>query len=96
MSHRIGPDDKSLRIDQDKCLNCGEPLTGVAALDGDAKPGEGDIMVCLYCSHVMEWTGERLVELSDEAIREMAGDPDMLEAVKFTSACQRWAKDNPR
>jgi hypothetical protein len=97
MIGRIGPGYESRRVDQGVCLNCAKPMTGVGMLGADApEPSEGDIMVCLYCSHVMEWTGSRLAELSDETIKEMAGDPEMLEAIKFTSAYQRWAKDNPR
>jgi hypothetical protein len=96
VSSRIGPGYKSQRLDQGHCLNCGKPLTGAGALATDATPSEGDIMVCLYCSHVMEWTGERLAELSDETIKEIAGAPQMLETIKFTSADRRWTKDNPR
>jgi hypothetical protein len=65
-------------------------------LTTDAKPRKGAIMICLYCSHVMEWTGKRLAELSDAAIKDMAGDPEMLEHIKFTAAYQAWAKENPK
>jgi hypothetical protein len=54
---------------------------------------EGDITVCLYCSHVMEWTGEKFSELSDEAIEDIAGDPEMLEVIKLTEAYRRWNKE---
>jgi hypothetical protein len=87
---------QSRRVDQGQCLNCGTPLTGAGVLGEDApQPSEGDIIVCLYCSHVMEVKGGRAAELSDEAIKDMAGDPEMLDTIKFTSAYQRWAKDNP-
>lgn len=78
------------------CLNCGKTLDVADALSTDAKPDKGDVMVCLYCSHVMEWTGKRVAELSDEAIKEMAADPEMLKIIEFTAAFQRWAKDNPK
>jgi hypothetical protein len=97
MIGRLGPGYESSRIDQGHCLNCGKPMTGVGVLGAeDPEPSEGDILVCMYCSHVMEVRSGRAAELSDEAIKEMAGDPHMLEAIKFTSAYQRWAKDNPR
>jgi hypothetical protein len=97
MTSRIGPGYESRRFDQGGvCLNCGEPLTGAGALSTAAKPDKGDIMVCLYCSHVMEWTGERLAELSDGAIEEMAADPEMLKTIEFTAAYRRWAADNPK
>jgi len=95
MSHRIGPGYHSRRIDQGRCLNCGAELTGVGALSHANKPRDGDITVCLYCSHVMEYKGGRVVELSDEAINDLAGDPEMLAAIQFTAAYQRWRKANP-
>ena len=85
-AHPLGPN---------ACLNCGERLDVADALSSGRKPDKGDLMVCLYCSHAMEWTGDRVAELSDEAIKEMAGDPDMLDVIQFTAAFQRWAKDNP-
>lgn len=69
------------------CLNCGHELTGISAPVTD-QPKPGDVMVCGYCSHVMEWTGETLVELSDEAIKELAGDKDLVAAVDFAAAFQ--------
>ena len=96
MSHRLGPNYKSHRLGLGPCLNCGQPLTGVGALGSAALPSKGDLMVCLYCSHAMEWSGEALSELSDEAIKEMAGDPEMLDTIKFTSTYQKWARDNPK
>jgi hypothetical protein len=46
-------------------------------------------MVCTYCGHLMEWTGERLAELSDEAIEEMAGDKDLLQAMAVVDRFRR-------
>jgi hypothetical protein len=93
MTHRIGPDYKSLRMSLGACLNCGEELTGVGRLDDEAVPQDGAaIMVCLYCSHAMEWVGGRLVELSDEAVKQMAGDKELTEATKFAGEFQRRGK----
>jgi DNA-directed RNA polymerase subunit RPC12/RpoP len=94
-----GGREKAMRshpISPNACLNCGKRLDAADAFSTNAKPRKGDLMVCAYCSHVMEWTGKRLAELSDEAIKEMAGDPEMLQTIEFTSAYQQWAKDNPR
>jgi len=74
---------KTQRIEKGSCLNCGKLLTAASA-QHDHAPKPGAIMVCLYCSHVMEWSGERLVELSDETIKAIAGDPDVVHAVKVT------------
>jgi hypothetical protein len=70
------------RLKQGHCLNCGHELTGISAPVA-AQPSPGDVMVCGYCSHIMEWTGDKFVELSDEAVKEIAGDPDVLAAVDF-------------
>jgi ribosomal protein L40E len=74
---------ESRRFQQGACLNCGAPLSGVTGDRDGVDPGS--IMVCAYCSHVMEWTGERLAELSDEAIKGIAGDPDVLAVVEATA-----------
>jgi hypothetical protein len=92
MTHRIGPGYQSARIDQGACLNCGKPLTGAGSLYADRVPEPGDVLVCAYCSHVMEWTGERLAEPSDETLKVIAGDKRMLDAVAFSTAFQRFGK----
>jgi len=71
------------RLKQGHCLNCGRELTAVSA-PTVVQPRPGDVMVCGYCSHIMEWTGEKFVELSDEAIKDIAGDKDVLAAVEFS------------
>lgn len=96
MSHKIGPNYQSLRIGAFDCLDCGKPLTGVGVLTRDApQPSEGDIMVCLYCSHIMEWRQGKLAELDDQAIRDIAGDQDILDAVAFAGFFQRSLKEDP-
>jgi hypothetical protein len=93
MTHRIGPGYESLRIGQSDCLNCGKPITGVGVLTRDApRLSEGDIMVCMYCSHIMEWKAGKLAKLSDEAIKDIAGDKDVMDAVAFSTAFQRFRK----
>jgi hypothetical protein len=92
MTHRVGPGYQSLRIEPGVCLNCGNLITGAGSLYSERVPGEGDIMVCLYCSHLMEWTGVALAELSEEAIKDIAADKDVLAAVAFATEFQRWRK----
>jgi DNA-directed RNA polymerase subunit RPC12/RpoP len=79
------------RLDQGRCLNCGKGLDAVTSLE-DSMPKQGSIMVCTYCGHLMEWTGERLAELSDEAIEEMAGDKDLLAMVELRDRFRRSLK----
>jgi DNA-directed RNA polymerase subunit RPC12/RpoP len=78
-------------LHQGPCLNCGKDLDAVTGL-GDSMPERGSIMVCTYCGHLMEWTGERLAELSDEAIEEMAGDKDLLAMVELRDRFRRSLK----
>lgn len=86
-----------LRIGVLDCLNCGQPLTGLGMVGEDAPPpGEGDVLVCLYCSHLMEWRQGLLAELDDQAIRDIAGDPDIIQAVNFADAFQKERKDKPK
>lgn len=73
---------KTRRFEQGQCLNCAAPLSG---LTGPDSVDPGSIMVCAYCSHVMEWTGERLAELSNEAALAIAGDPEVLAVVAATA-----------
>lgn len=70
------------KFQQGPCLNCQAPLTGITGDGGSPDPGA--IMVCAYCSHVMEWDGKKLVALSDETIKDIAGDPDILAVMKLT------------
>jgi hypothetical protein len=84
---------ESRRFEQGQCLNCGAPLSGVTGHRDGVDPGS--FMVCAYCSHIMEWTGERLAELNDEAIQAIAGDPEVLAIVETTAKfrqAQRAAK----
>ena len=71
-----------------KCLNCGAKMSGITGPLDDPEPSSA-IMVCAYCGHIMEWNGEKLVELSDEAARDIAGDPDVIAAVNLAGAFQR-------
>jgi hypothetical protein len=67
------------------CLKCGRPLTGIGA-SVPAEPKPGDLMVCGYCSHIMEWAGDKVAELSDEARKAIEGDPDIEAALIFAAA----------
>jgi hypothetical protein len=70
-----------------RCVNCGAPLTGLTGPSG--APRAGAIMVCAYCSHVMEWSGRKLAPLSEAAIRDIGGDPDVLAAVELTGQLRK-------
>jgi hypothetical protein len=83
-----------IRCNPGKCPNCGQVLDGLD-VPGGGTPEPGYIVICLYCSHLTEWTGTAFVELSDEAIKEIAGDKDMLAALECAARFQRMLKENP-
>ena len=76
------------RFDMGPCLNCAAPLTGIIGPADDPAPDRA-VMVCAYCGHIMEWTGKALAELSDQAQRDIAGDPDVIAAVELTDQFRR-------
>jgi hypothetical protein len=76
---------KTRRFAMGPCLNCGAALGGVTGPPGDPEP-QSALMVCAYCGHLMEWTGKGFAELSDAAIRDAAGDPDIIEAQRLVAA----------
>lgn len=71
------------KFNQGRCLNCNAELSGLTGPEGE--PDAGSIMVCAYCSHIMEWTGDGFAELSDQAIKDIAGDPAVLAVAEFTA-----------
>jgi ribosomal protein S27E len=79
---KLMADAETRYFKQGHCLNCGAPLSGVT---GPKDVDPGSIMVCAYCSHIMEWTGDRLAELSDRAMRDIAGDPAVMAVVEATA-----------
>jgi hypothetical protein len=79
-----GGDWTTVRFNSGACLHCGEPLTGVT---GPAEgPTKGALMVCGSCAYVMEWDGEKNVELSAETMAEASADPDVEKILAVTRA----------
>jgi hypothetical protein len=81
-------------FDMGACLNCGERLDGVTTTS-QPLPDPGDISVCAYCSHLMEWDGAKLIPPSEEALKEIAADKDVLAAVELAGRFQRSLKEKP-
>lgn len=68
------------------CVNCGKRM-GVASaspVDPDPRPPqEGDVSVCLYCSHVMIFSADRTYRApTPEEMDEIASDPDVLNLLQ--------------
>jgi DNA-directed RNA polymerase subunit RPC12/RpoP len=73
------------RFKQGACLHCGKELDGISGPKGH-DPQKGSIMVCGYCSYVMEWGGEGFAELSEAAMKELETEPDLKQALARTRA----------
>ena len=77
-----GGDWSTVRFNSGACLNCGQPLTGITGpVTG---PVEGSLMVCGDCGYVMEWDGEKNVELSAETMAEASQDPEVDKILAVT------------
>jgi hypothetical protein len=76
------------------CPNCRKGVDGATSVDADAKPGPGDITVCLYCGHIMAFAADlSLRELTDDEMRKVAGDKRIL-AIQWARG--EAAKKRPR
>jgi hypothetical protein len=76
------------------CLNCGKLIDGATPVDGGRAPQEGDISICLDCHHLMIYDANvRVRALTDEEIVEIAGEPEMLHAMKILGEFKRWERD---
>jgi hypothetical protein len=79
-----GGDWETVRFNSGACLHCGQPLTGVTGpVSG---PVKGSLMVCGGCGYVMEWDGEKNVELSAETMAEASQDPEVDKILAVTRA----------
>ena len=84
----------SVRVDQGLCFNCGKKLTAISVPEGDVPlPGDGDLAICLYCSHIHVFDDGKLRNPTDAEIIDIAGDPDMLKVMKFN---QRYREMFPK
>lgn len=87
------------QIPKSHCLKCNAMLDGAQAANAsDVLPKAGDVTVCVYCGHIMEFgPNQKLVELSDAALVECAGNPELLHAMKVSGQFQeRYKKEKGR
>lgn len=79
------------RVPPSKCTNCGHVPDAADTVSGNDKPPEvGDYTICLYCSHLMVY-GDNMVlrNPNDLEMKEIAGDPGLLEAQAFVAEYRR-------
>jgi hypothetical protein len=80
----------SVRVPESKCINCGKKVDAAdhTMLTPPLPPSDGDIMICLYCSHIHIYDGNKMREPTENEMVEIAGNSDMLDAVAFAGAFQ--------
>lgn len=84
---------KSTRHPLSACLDCGEMLDTATELDGEASPSPGDVTICLHCHHLMAYADDlTLRALTDDEMRDIAGDPRVLTAMKVLGAFKEFEK----
>jgi hypothetical protein len=75
------------------CTNCGKLVDSATALDGDHVPKPGDVTICLDCRHLMVFADDMTVRNpTDDEVREMAGDPDILMHMNALAKFDEWRK----
>lgn len=78
---------EDFRVPGAHCVNCGKAIDGAMALRGGRGPQPGDLSICAFCSHLAAYGDDmRLRNLNDEEVREAAGDPDLIRAMKALGA----------
>jgi hypothetical protein len=79
------------------CLECGLILDGAFCVgNNNATPKDGDITICIRCGHVMAFSEDlRLRHLTDDEIKEVAGDQRIITAQKALENLKRekWNAD---
>jgi hypothetical protein len=80
------------RVPERHCLSCGKRLNS-ASVPGseDPTPEPGNSTICLYCGHLMVFAEDMsLRALTDAEMVELAGDPQVLEVMRFIEAYKRY------
>ena len=54
------------------CLKCGSNLDGFTCTTGKALPKDGDVSVCIYCSHVAIYDDAASLTLREPTLEELA------------------------
>jgi RNase P subunit RPR2 len=82
------------RLPKSVCQNCGKPLDAAARPQADEpRPGPGDVTVCLGCGHIMVYADDmNLRHPTGEEMAEIAGDPEIIEAQRFSAHYRDVAK----
>jgi len=77
---------KDHRTRSSNCINCGKKLDASFAADPthpDA-PTPGSVSICMYCHHLMIYGDDMILRNpTNEEMMELAGDEELLQAMKL-------------
>jgi hypothetical protein len=72
------------------CINCGKDIDAASPVGSGRAPQSGDFSICLYCRHLMVYGDDlRVRNLTDEEVIEVAGDPDLVLAMKMLESADQ-------
>ena len=73
----------SYRVPSTRCTNCGKDMDAADPTSGGRGPKPGDVAICFYCHHLMVYGDELILrELTDQEIKQVAGEPEIILAMK--------------
>ena len=75
--------EDSWKTDKYACLNCGKEVDAASESPLEEQPRgpqKGDVTVCLYCSHLMIFTGDAATvrDPTDAEMDDIMSDPDVV------------------
>jgi hypothetical protein len=71
---------RTSEVPEARCLNCNTVLDCADDFFGDARPDIGDLTICIKCGHLMVFADDLMLrELTDQEIRDYAGDPRIVK-----------------
>lgn len=72
------------------CLDCGKVLDAAMGVGHKSKPRAGSITVCIACGHLQAYAWDmQLRELTDEEMRDVAGDERIIAIQKARQGVQK-------
>jgi acetyl-CoA carboxylase beta subunit len=74
---------RTTKVVRNVCSECGKVSEAATSLQGET-PKPGSIAVCIECGHVTAYDAQmRLQALTDDEIKDLAGNKDLLLVQKF-------------
>lgn len=84
-------ESETYKIKKQPCLNCGAVFDGASSIDHTNEPKPNDLAICIECGHIMMYDENfTFRQLTDTEIVEVAGLPEVLNAVEEASKFRKW------